>query len=164
MTAGLVFRVANSSDVDSVVSLVNTAFEVERFFIDGDRVSRTDIEERLISGKFLLAEDGGLALGCVWIKRRGERAYVGLLSVNPSRQGTGLGTRLMRAAEEFARENGCRFMDLQIVNVRTELPGFYRRLGYLEIGIASFSAAVAPKLPCHFVKMSKPLAQASAQA
>jgi GNAT superfamily N-acetyltransferase len=163
MTAGLVFRVANSSDVDSVVSLVNTAFEVERFFIDGDRVSRTDVEERLISGKFLLAEDGGLALGCVWIKRRGERAYVGLLSVNPSRQGTGLGTRLMRAAEEFARENGCRFMDLQIVNVRTELPGFYRRLGYVETGIASFSAAVASKLPCHFVNMSKPLAQASAE-
>jgi len=35
MTAGLVFRVANPSDVDSIVSLVNTAFEVEKFFIDG---------------------------------------------------------------------------------------------------------------------------------
>jgi hypothetical protein len=55
-------------------------------------------------------------------------------------------------------------MDLQIVNVRTELPRFYRSLGYVETGTVPFLAAVEPKFPCHFVKMSKPLAQASAQA
>jgi hypothetical protein len=48
-------------------------------------------------------------------------------------------------------------MDLQIVSVREELPRFYRRRGYIETGTAPFPADLTPKLPCHFVKMSKPL-------
>jgi len=48
-------------------------------------------------------------------------------------------------------------MDLQIVNVRAELPGFYRRLGYVENGTAPFPQGVPVKLPCHSVKMSKDL-------
>ena len=49
-------------------------------------------------------------------------------------------------------------MDLQIVNLRTELPPFYRRLGYAESGEMPFAAEAKPKLPCHFIRMSKPLA------
>jgi len=65
--------------------------------------------------------------GVVYVELRGERSYLGLLSVNPELQKTGLGRRLMAAAEEFAREMGSHHMDLTVVNLRTELPPFYRK-------------------------------------
>jgi hypothetical protein len=51
-------------------------------------------------------------------------------------------------------------MDIQIVNVRSELPPFYRKLGYIETGTAPFPAEVVTKLRCHFIVMSKPLVEA----
>jgi len=80
-----------------------------------------------------------------------------LLSVDPSRQRSGLGSRLMAAAEERCRELGCHSADLQIVNLRQELPDFYRRRGYLPTGTAPFRPDLVTKMPCHFIKMSKPL-------
>jgi len=66
---------------------------------------------------------------------------------------------LIEAAEARARERGCAYMDLQIVNLREELPEFYERLGYRVTGEAPFPEHVPTKLPCHFVKMSKLLVE-----
>ena len=62
-----------------------------------------------------------------------------MLSVDPQRQGGGYGRALMAAAEEYCRRNGARLADLRIVNLREELPPFYRRLGYIESGTEPFS-------------------------
>jgi len=64
----------------------------------------------------------------------------------------------MNAAEDDCAQAGCSFMDLQIINLRHELPAFYHRLGYAETGTAPPTPGLEPKLLCHFVKMSKPLA------
>ncbi len=48
-------------------------------------------------------------------------------------------------------------MDLRVVSVRKELPAFYHHRGYIEIGTEPFPPGLNPKVPCHFVKMSKPL-------
>jgi hypothetical protein len=64
----------------------------------------------------------------------------------------------MRAAEEDCRAAGARGIDLQIVSLRTELPGYYRCLGYDESGTAPFPEHAQPKQPCYFIKMSKELA------
>jgi hypothetical protein len=65
---------------------------------------------------------------------------------------------ILDAAELYGVKAGCHFMDLRIVNVRLELPGFYRRRGYIETGTVPFIAGLNPKVPCHFVEMSKSLA------
>jgi GNAT superfamily N-acetyltransferase len=158
---GCVFRVRHAvlSDVDAIVALVNEAFRVERFFIDGDRTDAAHIAQRFESGRFLVAEDtSGRLAAAVYLEIRGDRGYFGLLAVDPARQRAGLGRVLVEAAEKESREAGCRIMDLQIVNLRTELPPFYRRLGYAESGEMPFAAEAKPKLPCHFIRMSKPLA------
>jgi ribosomal protein S18 acetylase RimI-like enzyme len=82
------------------------------------------------------------------------------LSVDPGRQRSGIGSLLMQIAEEHCRNAGCRFVDLEIINLREKLPGFYRRLGYYETGTAPFPAHLTPKVPCHFVTMTKDLDQA----
>jgi GNAT superfamily N-acetyltransferase len=151
------FRFALAHDAPRLAALINQAFLVERFFIDGDRTDAAEVRGMMERGQFLMAEEGGRLVGCVYVEVRGERGYFGLLAVAPGLQGHGLGRRLVAAAEAHAREAGCRFMDLQVVDLREELPPFYRRLGYVETGTAPFPAEARPKRPCHFIVMSKAL-------
>jgi N-acetylglutamate synthase-like GNAT family acetyltransferase len=148
-------RAAQGRDVEAVANLVNPAFRPERFFTDEDRTNLDKVRALLETGKFLLLEDSGSLVGCVYLELRGERGYFGLLAVEPSRQRSGMGSRLIEAAEDYRRAAGCRLMDLTVVNLRTELPAMYRRLGYRENGIEPFP--VESKLPCHLVRMTKPL-------
>jgi hypothetical protein len=60
-------------------------------------------------------------------------------------------------AADYCGKAGCRFIDLQVINLRQELPSFYRNRGYVETGTAPLTPGLRPKLPCHFVKMSKQL-------
>lgn len=151
------FRLADPGDAESITQVVNAAFRVERFLIDRDRVNAEKVRTMLRQGNFLLAKDAGRLIGCVYVEIRGERAYFGLLAVDPSRQKEGLGRRLIAAAEDYGRTAGCRVMDIRVVNLREELPPFYRRLGYQETGTEPFAADAHPKQPCHFIIMSKPL-------
>ncbi len=151
-------RAAVPGDIEAIVRLINAAFVVERVVIDGDRTNPEHVRGLMNKGKCLLAEDAAGLVGCVYVEQRGERSYLGLLSVDPQRQGTGLGRRLVGAAEDYAREAGCRAIDLRIVSARAELLPFYGRLGYVENGTAPFPANVQTKVPSHFILMTKPLA------
>jgi ribosomal protein S18 acetylase RimI-like enzyme len=151
------FRSAGENDVDAIVQLVNTAFLVEEFFIERDRTNSEMVHALMTKGKFLLAEDGPAIAGCVYVELRGNRGYLGMLSVEPSHQRMGLGRQLLDAAEKFFKDSGCRFSDLLIVDVRTELQTMYRQLGYVETGTAPYKERVPTKMPVHFIAMSKPL-------
>lgn len=150
-------RNADVSEAVALAGLINRAFEVERFFLHGDRTNPEEVRELFAKGHFLVAEDCGRLAGCVYIEQRGARAYLGLLSIEPHLQCRGLGLRLTLAAEDFARGLGCDDMDLRIVSVREELPPFYRRAGYVETTTEPFPPEADPQIPCHFIVMSKPL-------
>lgn len=152
-------RIAEFSDAGAIVDVINAAFrKAESFLVDRDRIDLETVQGLLRKGSFLLGENDGTLIGCVYVEMRGDRSYLGLLSVDPRRQKAGLGTLLMRQAEDYCAKAGSRVMDLRIVNVRQELPAFYHRLGYVETGTEPFTAGLQPKIPCHFVNMSKPLA------
>src|SRR6266852_6370406 len=150
-------RIARMTDVEAIVRLINTAFLVERFFIERDRTNSEMVRSLMEKGKFLLVDDGPSLAGCVYVELRGERGYFGLLSVDPRRQRSGIGARLIAAAEQHCRSAGCRFMDLTFVNVRQELPAYYQRFGYVENGVLPLPADQVAKIPVHLVRMSKPL-------
>jgi GNAT superfamily N-acetyltransferase len=145
-------------DAEGIVSVINAAFRpAEGFVFDRNRIDLISVWDLLRKGKFLVAEDDEVLGGCVYVELRGDRSYLGLLSVDPQRQKTGLGAKLMDAAEAYCAKAGSRHMDLQIVSVRTEMYGFYQRWGYVETGTEPLPPGLNPKLPCHFVRMSKPL-------
>jgi len=157
MSMDPIIRQAASGDVEVLTRLINAAFEVERFFKNGDRTSPDGVRALLATGAMLIAEDGaGGPAGSVYVEIRGDRVYIGMMSVDPSHQGRGLGRTLMTAAEAYGRARGCLVADITVVNLRTELPPFYRRLGYVETGTEPFPEATLR--PCHLVTMSKPLA------
>jgi N-acetylglutamate synthase-like GNAT family acetyltransferase len=150
-------RTAEPADAPAIARLINDAFRSERFFIDADRTDPEKVAALLQKGSFLMLFEDGVLIGCVYTEIRGERGYFGLLAVHPQRQRSGLGTRLIAAAEEHCRSSGCRFMDLTFVNVRQELPGYYQRFGYSESGVLPFPTDQVAKIPVHLVQMSKPL-------
>ena len=151
-------RIATPADAANITAIINAAFRIaEEFFIDSNRITQAEVEKLLEKGAFLLAETGDQLNGCVYVEPRGERSYLGLLSVDPGRQQGGLGSLLMNAAESYCRERGSHFMDILIVNLREELPSFYRKRGYVENGTTPFPEDVETKVPCHFINMAKPL-------
>jgi len=162
-------RIAQREDAEEITTVINSAFRgAEEFFVEGERVAVGEVLNFLSSGKFLLAESEHTLLGCVYVEPRhldsnrssaesGGRAYLGLLAVDPGAQQSGLGSKLMDAAENYCRALGLRFMDIKVVNLREELAGFYRKRGYVETGTSAFPAEVVTKLRCHFIDMSKPL-------
>jgi predicted N-acetyltransferase YhbS len=151
-------RLATEGDFESVKRLINTAFQVERFFKSEDRVDTPTLQEYFRKGVFLVSEEERQTSGCVYVELRGQRAYFGLLSVDPTRQKSGIGRRLTAAAEEFARESGAHFMDIRVVNLRIELPPIYEKLGYRVTGTEPFPVEQMPiTMPCHFISMSKEL-------
>lgn len=148
-------RLAQETDVEPLARLINSAFQVEQPFIGGDRTNPEGVRAYMEKGKFLLAEDSAGLAGCVYVELRGNRGYLGLLGVDPQRQGSGLGGKLMDAGEKYFREKGCVAVDLRVISPRTPLLAFYRHLGYTETGTAPFAPEVQTKAPCHYIYMSK---------
>jgi len=80
---------------------------------------------------FVRDEAGELAAGLhgwTW----GGTGFVRTLWIREDRRRQRLGARLLAAAETEARRRGCREMHLDTHTYQA--PGFYRRLGYEEIG------------------------------
>jgi len=158
MNQAVQIRIAETSDARQVMAVINSAFRIaEEFFCGADRITLEEVERLFITGTILVAETDRLLAGCVYVELRGERSYLGLLSVDPSQQQGGLGSVLMTAAEKHCRELGSQFMDIYIVNLRTELTPFYERRGYNETGTLPFPPEIETKLPCHFITMAKTL-------
>ena len=148
-------RTGIPSDAGAVASLISLAYRVEDFFKTSDRTDEADVRARMAKSTFLVLEDDGALAGCVYVDVRGETGYFGMLSVDPSRQGQGLGARLIAAAEDHCRTAGCRVMEIEVVHLRTELPPFYRRFGYVESGTRPFFDQEHARLPCHLLVMTK---------
>src|SRR3954463_8692321 len=116
-------RSAEARDIPAIVALLNAAFAMERDFIDKDRTSAPEIERYMTTGTFLVVDGhGGRLAACVYLEQRGHRLYLGMLAVDPSRQGSGLGKRMMTAAETHAAARGCDAIEIRIVNRRPEPP------------------------------------------
>ena len=150
-------RRAVLSDAGHLAALINAAFVVEQPIFGGDRTNTDAVHALLDRGHFLVLEESNRLVGCVFVEVRGKRGYVGLLSVEPSRQGSGLGRTLMAAAEQYFGQAHCKVIDLRVMSARTPLPGFYEHLGYEETHRSELPAQTRPKVPCCYIHMSKRL-------
>jgi GNAT superfamily N-acetyltransferase len=154
-------RWATSEDIPELVRLINLAFSVEAWFVEGDRTHDGDVAGKMAGpdGGFLVIDGDrpGALLGAVYVEVRGARGYLGMLSVDPERQQRGIGRVLVAAVEAHCRAAGCRFLDLDVVNLRPELPVIYGALGFAAFDTAPFPQQFRLRRPVHLVLMTKPL-------
>ena len=87
-------RMATEADFDALLQLTNTAFDVERFFKDEDRLDASKVRSYFNKGNFLVLEEDGKLIASVYVELNGDRAYLGLLAVDPTQQKRGLGRRI----------------------------------------------------------------------
>jgi ribosomal protein S18 acetylase RimI-like enzyme len=170
-------RSAQLSDTVALTDLVNRAYAIEAFFVEGPRTTSDEIAALIGSGAFLVLDGTGGIAAAVLYRGPGERdgvppaigssgssgsgssAYFGMLSVLPELQGRGLGRRLVQVVEAMAEATGATSMRLRVINLREELTRWYTSLGYREVGTTPYTHR-SVKLPCHFIEMVKQLAPA----
>jgi ribosomal protein S18 acetylase RimI-like enzyme len=144
--AGLALRPAGPDDVVAVVGLVESAYRgdssragwtSEAHLLGGQRTDESEIagliarEDSLV----LVAEMDGRLVGCCHLERRpGDVAYLGLLAVQPSQQGSGIGRTVVDEAERIAAAWGGTQLEMTVIRQREDLIAWYRRLGYEETG------------------------------
>jgi GNAT superfamily N-acetyltransferase len=155
-------RAAGPDDAPAIVTLVNRAYRVEDFFIDGDRTDEAEVRAKMERGRWLVLEEDDGPSGCVYVEITGDRVYFGPLAIDPARQGGGRGRALIAAVADLGRAAGARHLDLTVVSVRTELIPFYERLGFHPVGTAPFSDTAKLKQPCHFIHYTREIGEGEA--
>lgn len=143
----MTLAVATAADVGPIVALVESAFRgdasragwtTEADLLDGRRTGPDEVAaivadpaQRILVER---ATDGGL-LASVVLRRDGEDAWLGMLSVRPAQQGGGIGRRVVAAAESWVRANWhSRRMRMTVIVQRQELIAWYQRRGYRLTG------------------------------
>jgi ribosomal protein S18 acetylase RimI-like enzyme len=144
-------RPATAADAPALADLVNRAYEIEQFFVDGNRTDAAEIAGMMATGTFVVLEQPGALAAAVYVESRG---YFGMLAVHPELQGLGIGKRLVGVAEAMCEAAGCRTVHLRVINLREELGRWYRSLGYREVGTSPYGHRPV-KRPVHFVDMAK---------
>lgn len=112
----------------------------EADLLEGQRTDAEALRE-IISDpqqRILLAIEEQRLTGCVQISaKQGAIAYLGLLSVDPDQQASGLGRALIAAAEITAQcEFGAQAIEMTVIRQRSELIAYYERRGYALTGEA----------------------------
>ncbi|CUM22283.1 GNAT family N-acetyltransferase [Listeria monocytogenes] len=81
---------------------------------------------------FAALSEVGEMVGGVTAKISYGELHVSLLSVDPSTQGSGVGTELMAQIERYGRANSCHHISLTTFSYQA--PKFYRKCGFTELG------------------------------
>lgn len=165
-----VFRAATLADVATLHPLIERAYRGETakagWTHEADLLfdTRTSAQElsALIADPdrvILLAHKDGALIGCVQVARVGDdRAYLGLLTVEPSLQASGLGRRLLAAAEtEAVARFAARRMEMTVIHRRAELIAWYERRGYRPTGETRPFPVDPPRPELDFVVLEKGL-------
>jgi ribosomal protein S18 acetylase RimI-like enzyme len=134
----------------------------EADILDDERTAPGEVEALLTDPAvtILTARDGTALIGCVAVTVKGRAlAYLGMLCVQPDLQSTGLGRRLLDAAEDHARALGIAAMEMTVIDSRGSLIAWYERRGYVRTGeTRPFPVLRDP--PVTFVVLEKPLGAA----
>ncbi|MBU1347458.1 MAG: GNAT family N-acetyltransferase [Alphaproteobacteria bacterium] len=169
-------RDAAPGDIPALHALIESAYrgEVSRAgwtteadLLAGQRTDPEELDDILADPEqaMLTAWDGDDLLACIRIQRQPDGAgYFGMLSVSPTRQASGLGRRMVAAAEDtLAQRFGARLIRISVFPQRDTLIAWYERLGYADTGrtldfdYGNLRLGVALRDDLYFVVMEKTL-------
>ena len=137
--------IASPQDINALVALINGAYRgeaskkgwtTEADLVQGelrtDIASLTDILKNKDAIMLKYVSENGDIAGCVYLHKQERRLYLGMLTVSPLLQGSGIGKKLLKAAEQYAKENNCSSIFMNVIYIRHELIAWYERHGYRQ--------------------------------
>ena len=117
------------TDRDGVIALWRTVFGYETAHNEPSLAIARKLE--VGDHLFFVAEEGNRLVGTAMAGYDGHRGWLYAIAVHPERRRTGLGSLLVRHAEQALASLGCMKVNLQLVATNEATAAFYRSLGYL---------------------------------
>ena len=170
-TPMLTITPSTPDDASILEQLINSAYRGEEakqgWTTEADLLDGTRTDAALIRGiiadpdsLLLKAVDDEGILGCVELRKEGDKLYMGMLTVRPNLQGRGIGKALMAAAEAEAVRRNCKAVFMSVLTARSGLIDWYVRHGYHDTGKRKPFAFTdprfgKPKMPLEFVVLEK---------
>jgi N-acetylglutamate synthase-like GNAT family acetyltransferase len=136
---------ATLQDISALNKLINSAYRgesskkgwtTEADLLEGGRTTEKELIDIIQDKKntFLKFTENNQILGCVLLIEKKDQLYLGMLTVSPDLQNSGIGKKLLQQAEIHASELGLSKIGMTVITVREELIAWYMRHGYADTG------------------------------
>ena len=166
------FRLAKADDIDRIAEIyeeIHTEEEAGNVtigWVRGVYPTRATAEGSVAAGDMYVLENGEVIVAAARINKEQVDVYANAtwnfdapddevmvlhtLVVSPAVKGRGCGTEFVKFYEDFALENGCRFLRMDTDARNTAARSLYAKLGYTEVGIVDsvFNGIPGVKLVC----------------
>nr|WP_315239256.1 GNAT family N-acetyltransferase [uncultured Flavobacterium sp.] len=132
-------------DIPALVTLINSAYRgetskkgwtTEAHLLEGKRTDEPEMTEIFLDPKntILKFTENNTIIGSVLLVEKGHQLYLGMLTVSPELQNSGIGKKLLAEAENYAQSLGLSSIIMTVISVREELIAWYKRHGYVDTG------------------------------
>ena len=156
--------IATVGDVSSLNKLINSAYRgesskkgwtTEANLLEGLRTTEDELTELITNpiNTILKFTDKDTIIGSVLLVQKENQLYLGMLTVSPELQNSGVGKKLLQQAEMHARKIGLPKIVMTVISVREELIAWYKRNGYSDTG----AREPFPASDVHIPIVDKPL-------
>ena len=162
---------ATSKNIPLLVTLINSAYRgddskkgwtTEADLLGGIRTDDDSLEQMITKKDAVILQsfnENNVLQGCVYLQKRKDKMYLGMLTVSPLEQAKGIGKQLLVESEKYAKEQKCSVIEMTVISVRTELIAWYQKHGFNNTGETKpFPDDIKfgiPKQPLEFIVMQK---------
>jgi ribosomal protein S18 acetylase RimI-like enzyme len=136
---------ATLKDIQKLNTLINSAYRgetskkgwtTEANLLEGLRTTEEELSKTIQNNKNTILKfiDNDQIIGCVLLVKKKHQLYLGMLTVLPEFQNSGIGKKLLNEAEIHASQLGLSKIIMTVISVREELIKWYKRNGYVDTG------------------------------
>lgn len=136
---------ATLQDIPALNILINSAYRgetskkgwtTEANLLEGKRTNEEELTETILNPKntILKYTENDKIIGSVLLVEKEHQLYLGMLTVSPELQNSGIGKKLLAEAENHAKTLGLSSIIMTVISVREELIAWYKRHGYVDTG------------------------------
>lgn len=132
---------AGVSDIQEIEKLVNSAYRgdssrkgwtTEADLLGGIRIDEEALKELMQSqnSEIYIHKQDSRITGCVNLILKREVIYLGMLTVDPMLQNSGIGKQILQYVEGLAKKRSFKEIEMTVISKRTELIAWYERHGF----------------------------------
>ena len=136
---------ATLADIPALNILINSAYRgesskkgwtTEADLLEGKRTTKEELIQIIKDPKntILKFTEDDKIIGSVLLIEKEHQLYLGMLTVSPELQNSGIGKKMLAEAENHAKTLGLSSIIMTVISVREELIAWYKRRDYTDTG------------------------------